>query len=103
MLKHSVYLSLKSDDEMANILAAMEILESLVGEVDGMLDFVHGPNRDFEGKSEAYAYGFITTFTSREAHLAYEVHPEHKRAGGMLVAACKGGHDGIFVTDLEVG
>jgi hypothetical protein len=34
--------------------------------------------------------------------MAYETHPDHKLAGGMLVAACTGGIKGIFVTDLEV-
>ncbi|MEX3010738.1 Dabb family protein [Hoeflea sp. TYP-13] len=103
MLKHCVFLSLRSEDELPAIEDAMELLAGLVGKVDGMIDFSWGPNRDFEAKSQAYQCGFVTTFTDREAHLAYEAHPDHVRAGGMLVAACRGGHDGIFVADLEVG
>ncbi len=103
MFKHCVLLSLRSQDEMPAIEEAMAVLAGLVDQVDGMIDFAWGPNRDFEAKSQAYQCGFVTTFTDREAHLAYERHPDHVRAGGMLVAACQGGYEGIFVCDLEVG
>lgn len=103
MLKHCVFLSLQSENEMPAIREAMAILAGLVDKVDGMNDFAWGPNRDFERKSQAYQCGFVVTFASREAHLAYEVHPDHVRAGGMLVSACRGGGEGIFVTDLDVG
>lgn len=103
MLKHCVFLSLHSKDEMAPIAEAMRLLEGLVGKVDGMVDFSSGSNRDFENKSPDYQYGFVATFSDREAHLAYERHPDHVKAGGMLVAACRGGHEGIFVVDLETG
>jgi len=101
MLKHCVLLSLRSQDETASVEDAMRLLDGLVGKVDGMIDFSCGANRDFENKSEEYQYGFVVTFTDREAHLAYERHPDHVKAGGMLVAACRGGHEGIFVADIE--
>lgn len=103
MLKHCVFLSLRSQDEMAHVEEAMRLLERLVGKVDGMVDFASGPNRDYENKSQAYHYGFVVTFADRAAHLAYERHPDHVRAGGMLVASCRGGHEGIFVADIETG
>lgn len=101
MIKHCVLLAVAGEKELAVVEEAMVILEALVDKVPGMLDFVHGPNRDYERKSEGYTYGFVTTFTNRDAHLTYENHPEHKRGGGMLVASCKGGLDGIFVADIE--
>jgi hypothetical protein len=64
--------------------------------------FRHGPNRDFEGKSARYTYGFMVLFENRDVHLAYEAHPDHVRAGGIMVENSRGGHDGIFVSDLEV-
>lgn len=103
MLKHCVFLSLRSDAEMASVEEAMRLLQGLVGKVDGMIDFTCGPNRDFENKSEDYHFGFIVTFADREAHLAYERHPDHVMAGGILIAACRGGYEGIFVADLEFG
>jgi glycerate 2-kinase len=71
-------------------------------ELPGMSGFRHGPNRDFEGKSARYTYGFMVLFENRDVHLAYEAHPDHVRAGGIMVENSRGGHDGIFVSDLEV-
>lgn len=101
MLKHCVFLSLRSDAEMASVEEAMGRLQSLVGKIDGMIDFVCGPNRDFENKSGNYQFGFVVTFADRDAHLAYERHPDHEAAGGMLIEACRGGYEGIFVVDLD--
>lgn len=88
---------------MASVEEAMRLLSGLVGMIDGMVDFACGPNRDFECKSRDYQFGFVITFEDREAHVAYERHPDHVKAGEKLVAACKGGHKGIFVVDLETG
>ena len=102
MLIHIVLMDPDGTEGLQRIEAAMPILASVCAELPGASGFAHGPNRDFEGKSQRYAYGFEVRFTDREAHLAYEGHPDHVRAGGVLVAACKGGHEGIFVADLEV-
>lgn len=102
MLHHIVLMDPDGPEGLARIEAAMPILAGVCDELPGASGFAHGPNRDFEGKSARYAYGFSVVFTDRAAHLAYEAHPDHIRAGGMLVAACRGGHEGIFVADLEV-
>lgn len=100
MLLHLVML--EPDGSMDDIMEAMGILETLPSQIDGLTDFSHGPNRDFERKSAKYPYGFLCTFTDRAALDVYAAHPEHQRAGGLLVASCKNGADGIFVVDLEV-
>jgi hypothetical protein len=102
MLIHIVLMDPDGADGLKRIRAAMPILSDVCEALPGASGFAHGPNRDFEGKSQRYAYGFEVRFTDRETHLAYERHPDHVRAGRMLVAACKGGHEGIFVVDLEV-
>ncbi|PIV76809.1 MAG: stress protein [Rhodobacteraceae bacterium CG17_big_fil_post_rev_8_21_14_2_50_65_11] len=102
MLHHIVLMDPADPDGLAQIEAAMPILAQLCAELPGASGFAHGPNRDFEGKSPRYAYGFSVQFEDRDAHLAYERHPDHVRAGGMLVASCTGGATGIFVADLEV-
>lgn len=102
MLKHIVLLDPVDAAGLGRVKDAMAILESLPGRIPGVVDFAHGPNLDFEGKSERYAYGFVLTFADKAASDAYAADPEHQRAGAMLVAACKGGHAGIFVADLEV-
>lgn len=102
-LQHIVLLSLKSEEALHSVLKAMAILETLPETMDGILAFSHGPNRDFEAKSQAYDYGFMLTFRDRAANIAYDQHPAHQRAGQMLVDACRGGYAGIFVADLELG
>ncbi|GAB4577047.1 MAG: Dabb family protein [Roseibium sp.] len=101
MLKHCVFLSLRSADEMATVEKAMQLLKGLVDKVDGMTGVSWGPNLDFENKSGAYQFGFIVTFRDRAAHLEYEKHPDHAEAGALLISACRGGYEGIFVVDLE--
>ena len=102
MLIHTVLMDPDGDAGAAQIKAAMPILQQVCDALPGASGFAHGPNLDFEGKSARYTYGFQVCFTDRDAHLCYEAHPDHIRAGGMLVAACTGGHDGIFVVDLSV-
>jgi hypothetical protein len=102
MIQHVVLLRLPHDHDAGRLAAAMRQLAGLTGRVHGMTAFHHGPNADFENKSGLYGYGFVATFTGREAHLAYEAHPEHRQAGSELVAMCEGGYDGIFVADLDV-
>lgn len=102
MILHMVMLEPEGDAAMGTILEAMDILETLSPQLAGLIDFRHGPNRDFEQKSQNYPYGFQCTFTDKAALDAYAAHPTHQRAGGMLVASCKNGADGIFVVDLEV-
>ena len=101
MLKHCVFLAVRPD-AMAGLPETMALLSGLKAKVPGMVDFAQGPNRDFEGLSAGYSYGFVISFADRDAHLAYERHPDHVAAGAALVAACKGGIAGIMVFDLEV-
>jgi hypothetical protein len=102
MLHHIVLMEPDGPDGLARIKAAMPILAAVCSDLPGASGFAHGPNRDFEGKSARFSYGFSVLFTHRAEHLAYEAHPEHVRAAEMLVGACKGGVAGIFVADLEV-
>ena len=101
MLHHIVLLAPNGEGGLTQIKQAMAILEMLPARITGMGALHHGPNRDFEGKSPRYTYGFSITFTDHAAYQAYVDDPQHMRAGDMLVQACFGGHDGIFVADLE--
>jgi hypothetical protein len=103
MLKHCVFLNFKDDVSDDEKITIMKGLASLVGVVDGLVDMSFGPNLDFEKKTPDFDYGFIVTFRDRKAHLAYETHETHIEMGGRLVAACKGGVEGIAVFDLDIG
>jgi Stress responsive A/B Barrel Domain len=103
MLLHCVFCAIRADAEMAELAAVMDELAALQPEVDGFLEFRHGPNRDYEQKSPRHGHGFVIAFRDREAHLAYDAHPRHKAAGSRLIALCEGGYEGIVVYDLEAG
>lgn len=102
MLKHCVFVKFDAAAVASDRQQVLVDLGSLVGEIDGMMDYSHGPNLDFEKKSPGFSYGFICTFKDRAAHLVYETHPKHVALGSRLVEMCEGGHQGIMVFDLEV-
>jgi hypothetical protein len=102
MLVHCVFLNFSDECAADERMAVLRALGELKDEVDGILGYSYGPNRDFEGKSPDHNEGFIVTFRDREAHLAYERHPRHVELGGRLVEMCVGGADGIVVYDLEI-
>jgi len=102
MLIHCVFCDIRPDAPRADLAEVYATFAGLVGQVDGMLSFRQGPNRDYEGKSARYSEGFVVTFRDRAAHLAYDAHPAHQAAGARLCSLCTGGYDGITVFDLEV-
>jgi quinol monooxygenase YgiN len=102
MILHCVFTALRGDVDSAEREAVMAALAALQGQIDGMLGFEHGPNRDYEGLSKGYDWGFVARFRDRAALAAYDAHPDHKAAGARLVALCTGGVAGLMVFDLEV-
>ena len=100
MIKHCVFLNLRADVDHVALNAAIADLKALVGVVPGFLALDYGPNEDYEGKSPDFDSGFIASFSDRKARADYDADPRHKAAGGVLVAQCTGGADGIFVVDL---
>ena len=102
MIQHVVLLALEPGHDPAELSEIMQGLEALTAEIAGFTGFQHGPNKDFEGKSPGFPYGFICGFDSAEALHAYAMHPTHQALGARLVALCTGGADGIMVADLEV-
>ncbi len=102
MIRHCVMLHLKPEVDIGALEQLCERLEALVGKLDGCSGFRAGPNRDFEGKSANYAYGFTLDARDAGALAVYAGHPEHIALGAQLVALCHGGASGIRVYDLEV-
>ena len=100
MIRHVVALSL-SDPAGRDLAAVMDGLAALVGAIPGFTGFAHGPNRDAEGKSPEYPYGFICDFADRAALDRYGADPRHVALGQRLVALCRGGGAGVLVFDLE--
>lgn len=101
MLAHCVFLKVLPTHDPEDTETVLRALGGIADDVDGMLSFESGPNRDFEQKTPDYTHGFVVTFRDRDAHLAYEKHPKHVELGARLVAMCDGGADGIAVFDIE--
>ena len=101
MILHCVYCAIREDVPRADVASVMGELAAMRAKVAGMTGFAWGPNRDFEARSGAYSYGFVASFVDRAALSAYDAHPDHRRAGGRLVAMCRGGAGGITVFDID--
>jgi len=101
MLAHCVFLKVSPAHDIADTEDVLHALGELKDEVDGILSYEYGPNRDFENKTAEYTYGFVVKFRDREANMAYARHPKHIELGSRLVAMCDGGADGIAVYDIE--
>ncbi len=102
MIRHCVFLSLRADHDGAELAQVLKGLADLCDGLPGASGFATGPNRDFEGKSQAYPGGFTIDFEAEADLQAYAENSEHKALGARLCAQCIGGADGIIVFDLEV-
>lgn len=101
MIRHIVMLNLRPAVQ-GPLKVVLSKLAELVDELEGCERFVAGPNRDFEGKSQNYPYGFMFDAENAEALQAYAEHPQHIALGARLVAMCEGGAKGIMVYDLDI-
>ncbi|MEM8654907.1 MAG: Dabb family protein [Pseudomonadota bacterium] len=101
MIRHCVFLRLAPKADAAELDKIMLGLEDVVRRLDGCSGFRAGPNRDYEGKSPDYPYGFTLDADDARALAAYAVDPAHQDLGARLVALCAGGADGILVFDID--
>jgi hypothetical protein len=86
MVKHIVLFKLKDRAEGAsradNARVAKARLEALRGKIPGLLDLTVGLNPDPNDSS--YDLALDSTFESREALAAYQVHPEHQAVADFI-------------------
>ena len=60
-------------------------LASMVGQIDGLLGFEHGPYQSDEGLNDGFTHGFIMTFDSAASRDAYLLHPVHEAVKDIVV------------------
>ncbi|MDO7607941.1 MAG: Dabb family protein [Loktanella sp.] len=101
MILHCVFYHFRQEAATQQRQEIVQELARFSQSLDGVLGFEHGPNRDFEKKSQGYDSGFVIRFTSQEALATYANHPTHQALGKRLCDLVQGGADGIIVFDLE--
>ena len=101
MSLHCVFCQVRDDVVEAAREAVLSDLAAFSACLEGVARFEHGPNRDFEQKSQAFQAGFVITFRDQAALERYAQHPRHQELGGQLCDLCVGGAAGIIVFDLE--
>ena len=97
MIDHIVLLKLPKGHDRAELADVMGGLAALVGAIDGFMAFRHGPNRDFEGRSAVFGYGFTSQFRDANALAAYAQDRRHRALGARLLALS----DDLLVADLD--
>lgn len=103
MIKHLVFIKYAPSVGHETKTAILADLANLRTEIDGILDFGHGPNTSPEepvvhGFKDMFWFDFKDTAT-RDAYLANET---HRAIGSRIGAAADGGVAGIFVCDIEL-
>lgn len=101
MVRHVVLMQLRNEVGPAEIAALYAQLAALRSVLPGMLAFSGGANVSPEGLGRGFSHGFTCDFEDAPARDAYLEHPAHKAAGARLVAATRGGVEGLLVLDFE--
>jgi Stress responsive A/B Barrel Domain len=102
MIRHAVFLRLRPDAKHTDIDTALAALAALQQKIPGILAITKGHDTSPEGLQRGNSVGFTVDFVDAAARDAYLPHPEHQIVGGMIVALCEGGIDGVTVVDWEM-
>ena len=85
MTRHFGVFQFKTNTSATKIDECFTALESMVGEIPGLLSMEHGPYQSAEGLNEDFTHGFIMTFDSPESRDAYLPHPLHEKVKDIVV------------------
>jgi hypothetical protein len=98
MIRHYGVFQFKSDITEEQIGECFNAMQSMVGKIDGLLDFEYGPYQNDEGLNEDFTHGFIMTFDSAASRDAYLPHPVHEEVKDIVVPRL----ERVVVFDFEV-
>ena len=102
MIRHIVLIKFRPEVAEADIAAMFADLAAIRDRVPGFLDMRFGRSESPEKLERGYMHGFTIDFEDWAALHSYLEHPDHKAAGGRLIAHAEGGLDGILVVDIDV-
>ncbi|WP_020408597.1 Dabb family protein [Hahella ganghwensis] len=101
MIQHIVLFKIASSATAEQISHMDRSLAALCQSIDGLLSYSGGPNNSPEQIERGYNFGFVMSFTDREARDNYLPHPEHEKVkqiiGGLLLDT----EDNVLVYDYE--
>jgi quinol monooxygenase YgiN len=97
-VKHTVFLKFRDTTTPEQIEQVFNDLLDLSEAVEGIEDYVAGPNNSPQGLSQGYTHGFIMTFADAAARDAYLPHPEHKAFEQKALPLI----ESVAVVDFEV-
>ena len=97
-VKHIGLVKFKEGTSEEQINDLFSQLLDLSESVDGIEDYVSGPNSSPEGLNQGFTHGFVMTFTDAAARDAYLSHPEHQKVKDTFLPII----DSIAILDFEV-
>ncbi len=97
-VKHIGLIKFKNETSEEQTTDLFNQMLDLTENVDGIVDYVSGPNTSPEGLNQGFTHGFIMTFTDAGARDAYLTHPEHQQFKDKALPLI----ESIAVFDFEV-
>jgi hypothetical protein len=97
-VKHIALVKFKEGTSEEQINEVFDALLDITENIEGVEDYVSGPNSSPESLNKGYTHGFIVTFHDAAARDTYLSHPEHEKFKGMFVPLI----DDIAVLDFEI-
>lgn len=97
-VKHIGLIKFKEGTSEEQIDGMFDQLLDLTETIEGIEDYVAGPNVSSEGLNQGMTHGFIMTFTDAAALNAYLPHPEHQRVKDLILPLV----ESVVVFDFEV-
>lgn len=103
MILNAYFMHLRADYDPTALTAALEEMGTLLSGVDGISDFVHGPNQGVTSNTPDYQYGFSLKAASNPALQAATGHDAFREVFLKVVMQCDGLQEGMQVFCLDTG
>ncbi len=97
-VKHIALLKFKADTAQQQIDELFDALLDLSENVEGVDDYVSGPNSSPEKLNQGYTHGFVMTFHDEATRDAYLSHPEHEKFKQQFLPLI----DSVLVFDFDL-
>ena len=97
-VKHIALIKFKEGTSEEQINSLFDQILDLTENVEGIEDYVSGPNSSPEGLNQGFTHGFVMTFADAAARDGYLPHPEHEKVKASILPLA----ESVLVFDFEV-